>query len=103
MTDQGRPYEGTVDDWMDGLPESPITPPDVYRIRKLLFAGASSRYDTMVHEVGRLVAQGAYGQPVREPIEALFTTYVGLVGDERDAESEFYRALEGAIKKWGSK
>jgi hypothetical protein len=104
-THGGAGFAGTVDDWMAELPEGQL--PLIQRkamtgiYRKFRYAGG--RYDTMLSAVGMLVNWGAQGLPVEETIIELAEAYVAAVGDERDADSEFSRALEGAIMKFGAR
>ena len=57
----------------------------------------------MIYMVAKLVGWGANGLPVGPSINGLFDAYVAAVGGERNAESEFDRALQGAISKFGGK
>lgn len=101
----GTGYDGSSQEWFDGLRKG-ILPMsvsmDVFRaINRLRTEGG--RYDTMVTMLARLVGLGANGYPVADAINDLFDAYVAAVDGERHAESEFDRALEGAIKKFGVK
>lgn len=98
-------FSGSVDDWMAALPEGrlPLTQRAFMNKVRRKFRYAGGRYDTMLSAVGTLVAWGAQGDPVEDAIVELAEAYVAAVGDERDADSEFTRALEGAIAKFGSK
>lgn len=100
----GIPFTGTIDEWFASLPDRP-EPLNVRKfaaktIRAFRYAG---RYDTMVSAVATLVSWGAQGDPVEQSICDAGTAYEAAVGDERDASSEFIRALEGAIHRFGAK
>lgn len=99
----GSPFDGDVDDWISQLPDGALSlmhrarMSDAYR--RLRYPGG--RYDTMVSAVARLVSWGAAGLPVADEINNLYNAYVAAVDADRDGESEFFRALEGAIAKFG--
>lgn len=101
----GHGYGGGSKEWFEDLSKGflPLTiNVEVRRaIRRLDAEGG--RYDTMVETLARLVGLGANGYPVGNAINGLFDAYVAALGGERDAESEFDRALEGAISKFGAK
>ncbi len=104
-------FAGDTLDWYDSLPETHVLPLD----RKIKFNRAiraitsgeglieGSRYATMTAMQAKLVGWGAYGYRVRKLVDDLFTAYVAAVDGERHAESEFDRALDGAVSKFGAK
>ena len=101
----GSPFDGDVDDWLSGLPDGnlPLTHRARLRDAHRRLRHPGGRYDTMVSTVARLVGWGAAGLPVARAIDELFTAYSGAVDADRDGESEFFRALEGAIAKFGDR
>ena len=103
---EGTPYDGDTGDWLGGLAgRVPLrVRPKVRRaIRRaeLSFGVPGGRYDAMVAAVARLVHLGAEGVPVGDAVEQLGEMYGAAVGGERDAEDEFWRAVEGAVAKFG--
>ncbi len=99
----GSPFDGDVDDWMSQLPDRALPLMHRARIRDAYrrFQYPGGRYDAMVSAVARLVNWGAAGLPVADEINNLYNAYVAAVDADRDGESEFFRALEGAIAKFG--
>ena len=103
----GGGYDGDAGEWFDGLPAGILPMGYKIQVRKSIRAleREGGRYDTMITMVARLVGWGAAGLPVGGAINDLFTAYVAAVDGERSRhpESEFDRALEGAISKFGAK
>lgn len=102
----GTPYSGDVDTWLSELPGgwTPRGARRVLREAEHTFGDGSSRYDTMVTATAALVAMGAARRPgIGAAIEELDNAYFSAVDGERDAEREFWRAVEGAVKKFGGR
>ena len=103
----GHGYDGDAGEWFDGLPAGILPMGYKIQVRKSIRAleHEGGRYDTMITMVARLVGWGATGLPVGDAINDLFTAYVAAIDGERSRhpESEFDRALEGAISKFGAK
>lgn len=101
----GTPFAGSVDDWMDSLPDTRMSAVFAReynkRVRQVeLLPG--SRHDTMVTMVNWLVHCGAEGHNVRDALDDLLVTYDDALDGERDGEKEFYSALSWAIRNFGS-
>ena len=101
----GQGFDGSAQEWFDSLRKGFLPTGYNLEVRKSIkrLDGEGGRHDTMTQMVARLVGWGASGLPVGNAINDLFDAYVAAVGGERDAESEFDRAFEGAISKFGSK
>jgi Bifunctional DNA primase/polymerase, N-terminal len=100
---EGTPYDGDAADWLDALPAGRLPLRVRLQIRKAerSFSIPGSRYDAMVTTVARLVHLGAEGLPVSDGLAQLGDTYCAAVDGERDGEAEFWRAVEGAVAKFG--
>ena len=107
---KGKAYTGDVDDWLDGLPTGAMSPKvrnvvrdTVRSLRRYSLLG-DCRYDVMVRAVGQLVALGAQRhRGVERALDDVWVEYTGALEGtpDRDPEAELYRAISGAIAKFG--
>lgn len=102
----GTGYTGSVEDWLDSLPDHPFAQMHVREYNKKV-AGLEliegGRHDTMVRTVNWLVHCGAEGNNVRDALLDLEAAYIDALAGERDGEKEFHSALAWAIANFGSK
>ena len=100
----GTSYDGDVSDWLESPPEGRLPLRVRLRVRdaEREFRFQGGRYDAMVNAVAYLVHCGAKGQPVNDALIELHEAYCYAVSGERDGDSEFWRALDGAIHKFGN-
>lgn len=101
----GHGFEGDAEEWFDRLAKGILPLGYKLEVRKAIkeLEREGGRYDTMTVMLAKLVGWGANRYPVGQCINDLFDAYVAAVGGERDAESEFDRAFQGAVAKFGGK
>lgn len=100
----GSGFGGGVDEWLDSLPDRPLSAVLAHEYNRKLKRFSSpdkGRHDTMVELVGWLVHLGAEGHNVADALDDLYMEFTAALRNERDGDHEFSSAVGWAVRSFG--